>query len=49
MSAEPQGDVEQHVNGILAAYLEAERTGTAPDREELLRRHLISVISGIGG
>jgi WD40 repeat protein/tRNA A-37 threonylcarbamoyl transferase component Bud32 len=39
MSAEPRSDVEQQVNGILAAYLEAERTGTAPDLDELLRRH----------
>jgi serine/threonine protein kinase/WD40 repeat protein len=30
---------EQRVNQIIAAYLEAERVGHAPDREELFRRH----------
>jgi hypothetical protein len=30
---------EQRVNRLLAEYLEAERLGRAPDRDELLRRH----------
>jgi tetratricopeptide (TPR) repeat protein len=30
---------EQRVNRLLAEYLEAERLGQAPDRDELLRRH----------
>jgi hypothetical protein len=30
---------EQHVNQVVAAYLEAERQGRAPDRADLLRRH----------
>jgi WD40 repeat protein len=30
---------EREVNRILAGYLEAQRLGQAPDREELLRRH----------
>jgi hypothetical protein len=30
----------QQVNGIIANYLESERVGRAPDREELLERHV---------
>jgi WD40 repeat protein len=30
---------EQRVNRLLAEYMEAERLGRAPDRDELLRRH----------
>src|SRR6266536_3289550 len=30
---------EQQLNRVIAEYLEAERTGPPPDREELLRRH----------
>lgn len=32
-------DREQHINRIIAAYLEAERLGQAPNREGLLRQH----------
>jgi tRNA A-37 threonylcarbamoyl transferase component Bud32 len=35
----PESAREQAVNRIIAAYLEAERAGQPPDREELLRRH----------
>src|SRR5690242_8234068 len=33
------GDHELRVNRILAEYLEAQRLGRAPGREDLLRRH----------
>ena len=33
------GEREERVNRILAEYLEAERAGQAPDRDELLQRH----------
>jgi tRNA A-37 threonylcarbamoyl transferase component Bud32 len=36
---EPVSEHEQEVNRVIAAYLEAERLGQAPDREELLRQH----------
>jgi WD40 repeat protein/tRNA A-37 threonylcarbamoyl transferase component Bud32 len=39
MFPEPSGETEQQINGIIAAYLEAERAGQAPDQEELLRLH----------
>src|SRR2546422_4401523 len=41
MSDEPQesADQDQRVNQIIAAFLEAERTGQVPDRADLLRRH----------
>jgi WD40 repeat protein len=35
----PADDRELRVNRILAEYLEAQRRGQIPDREELLRRH----------
>jgi WD40 repeat protein/tRNA A-37 threonylcarbamoyl transferase component Bud32 len=37
--ANPASQREHQVNGILAAYLEAQRLGQAPNREELLRQH----------
>jgi serine/threonine protein kinase len=41
MADHPNGSAEreQRVNQIIAAYLEAERLGQAPDREELVGRH----------
>jgi serine/threonine protein kinase len=41
MSAESNfsSEREQRVNHIVAAYLEAERVGQPPDRDELLRQH----------
>jgi WD40 repeat protein len=35
----PESERERRVNHIIAAYLEAERLGQTPDRDELLRRH----------
>jgi WD40 repeat protein len=34
-----EGGTERHVNEIIAAYLEAERAGRAPQRGEVLARH----------
>jgi len=35
----PSDDRERHVDALIAAHLEAERTGLAPDREQLLKEH----------
>ena len=37
--ATPASEHEQKLNGILAAYLEAQRLGRAPQRDDLLRQH----------
>src|SRR5262245_61247340 len=37
--ANPASEREHHVNRILADYLEAQRLGHAPNREDLLRQH----------
>src|SRR5262245_50254407 len=39
MTSEPSTEREQQINAVIAAYLEAERTGQPPDRDELVRRH----------
>jgi len=35
----PSDDRERRVDALIAAHLEAERAGRAPDREQLLKEH----------